>query len=255
MSLYVIILTYNEARHIESCIESARFADAVLVFDSFSTDGTVDIVRGLGVEVTQRKFDDYAGQRNAALEYVQGKADWVLFVDADERVTPQLAIEVYHAIASSSCVAWQIPRYNYIFGKLTKGAGWYPDYQTRLLKVGFVHYDPARKVHELVMIDGALGTLNEHFVHLNYESVQQFHAKQLRYCAYDAQILCEQGIRPKPQNYVLQPLRQFWWRYFTLRGYRDGLHGLRLSLLMSWYELRKYSYLREYWRKKQKGRE
>lgn len=251
MTLFAVILTFNEARHIEDCIASVRFADHILVFDSFSTDETVKLANRSGVEVTQRRFDDYAGQRNAALKYVEGKSDWVLFVDADERVTPELATEIQTAIQNPSYVAWRVPRFNYILGNLTKGAGWYPDYQTRLLKVGYARYDPARKVHELVILDGDLGTMREHFVHLNYETIEQFHDKQRRYSAYDASILFAQNIRPKPQNYVLQPLRQFWWRFITLSGYRDGLHGLRLSLLMGWYELRKYLYLRNYWRKKE----
>ena len=247
MTLYAIILTYNEARHIQACIESLRFADHIIVFDSFSTDDTVRIARESGVEVSQRKFDDYAGQRNAALKSVEGRADWVLFVDADERVTPELAAEVQTAIQNPAFVAWRVPRLNCILGKLTKGAGWYPDYQTRLLKVGSAHYDPARKVHELVILDGPEGTMREHFIHLNYETIQQFHTKQQRYSAYDARILYQQGIHPKPQNFLLQPLRQFWWRFVTLKGFHDGWHGFRLSALMAWYEFRKYITLRHLW--------
>lgn len=247
MTLFAIILTYNEVQHIKDCIESVRFTDQVIVFDSFVSDETVQVATEAGAEVTRRKFDDYAGQRNAALKYVEGRADWVLFVDADERVTPELAAEVQMAIQDRNFVAWRIPRLNYIFGKLTKGAGWYPDYQTRLLRVGKVHYDPARKVHELVQLDGAEGTLHQNFIHLNYETVGQFHAKQKRYSAYDASILYQQGIHPKPQNFILQPLRQFWWRFATLKGYQDGWHGFRLSLLMAWYEFRKYIHLRSLW--------
>ncbi len=248
MTLFAIILTYNEARHIQACIESVRFADGTVVFDSFSTDDTVMIARDAGAEVMQRKFDDYAGQRNAALKYVAGRADWVLFVDADERVTPELAAEVQTAIQNPDFIAWRVPRLNYIFGKLTKGAGWYPDYQTRLLRVGKAHYDPERKVHELVKLDGAEGTLCEHFIHLNYETVQQFHTKQKRYFAYDASILYQRNIRLRPQNFILQPLRQFWWRFVSLKGYQDGWHGFRLSLLMGWYEFRKYTHLWNLWR-------
>jgi len=248
MKLFGIILTRNEAKHIKDCIESLRFADHVIVFDSFSEDATVELARAAGAEVIQRVFDNYAGQRNAALETVHDRADWVLFVDADERVTPELAAEIQTTMQQAGCAGWRIPRYNYIFGQLTLGAGWYPDYQTRLLRVGKAHYDPARQVHELVVLDGAEGTLNHHFIHLNYQDAAQFAEKQRRYTAYDAQILYQQGVRPKPQNYVLQPLRQFWWRFVTLKGYRDGLHGLRLSLLMGWYELRKYWLLRGLWR-------
>jgi glycosyltransferase involved in cell wall biosynthesis len=251
MQLVGIILTRNEAGHIGDCMESLRFADHVIVFDSFSEDETVELAKKADAEVIQRAFDDYAGQRNAALEVVQGRAEWVLFVDADERVTPELADEVQSVLDKPGYAGWRIPRYNTIFGKLTLGAGWYPDYQTRLLRVGKAHYDPERQVHELVILDGEEGTLNQHFIHLNYRDRAQFAAKQQRYSNYDARILYQQGIRPKPKNYVLQPLRQFWWRFVTLKGYRDGLHGLELSALMAWYELRKYRILRALWAGKQ----
>jgi hypothetical protein len=247
MHLTIIILTYNEAAHIAECIQSACFADDVLVFDSFSTDATIELAREAGARVIQHTFKDYADQRNAALVSVAGSTDWALFVDADERVTPALAAEVRSVLEKPGYAGWRIPRHNYIFGKLTRGAGWFPDYQTRLLRVGAARYDPERQVHELVLLEGELGTLSEPFIHHNYQSMGQFHAKQRRYSDYDARILYESGTRPKPQNYILQPLRQFWWRFWTLRGYSDGLHGLRLSLLLGWYEFRKYRRLRALW--------
>ncbi len=246
-TLAAIILTYNEQAHITDCLNTVRFADWALVFDSFSTDETVKLAKAAGAEVCQRRFDNYAAQRNAALEAAAGRADWVLFVDADERVTPELAAEARRVIEQPGYAGWRIPRHNYIFGRLTRGAGWYPDYQTRLLRVGAARYDLARPVHELVLLDGAEGTLTGHFIHYNYRDVGQFASKQRRYSAYDAQRLFEQGIRPKPQNYVLQPWRQFWWRFITLKGYQDGLHGLRLSAWLAWYELRKYWLLRGLW--------
>jgi glycosyltransferase involved in cell wall biosynthesis len=248
MRLTVIMLTYNEATHVVECIDSARFADDLIVFDSFSTDDTVSLAEQAGARVIQHRFEDYAQQRNAALEAVRNTTDWVLFVDADERVTPELAAEAREKILLPGYAGFRIPRHNYIFGKLTLGAGWYPDYQTRLLRVGAVHYDVSRKVHELVVLDGEEGTLAHPFIHYNYRDARQFAEKQRRYSAYDARILYEQGIRPKAQNYVLQPLRQFWWRFVTLKGFRDGLHGFRLSALMAWYELRKYVLLRGLWR-------
>lgn len=248
MKLNAIILTRNESAHIVACIKTLRFADAILVFDSFSEDDTVALAEQAGAGVIQHPFENYASQRNAALAAVTEQADWVLFVDADERVTPELAAEVRQVIHQPGYTGWRIPRYNYIFGKLTRGAGWYPDYQTRLLKVGAARYDPDRQVHELVLLDGAEGTLAQHFIHYNYHDLGQFVAKQRRYSAYDARILYESGIRPKSQNDVLQPWRQFWWRFVTLKGYRDGWHGLRLSLMMAWYEFRKYRLLRQLWR-------
>ncbi len=255
MRLAAIILTYNEAQHVADCIETLRFADAMIVFDSHSSDQTVELARNAGAQVIQNRFENYAQQRNAALDAVRESADWVLFVDADERVPQALAVEVRASIERAGYAGFRIPRDNYIFGKLTRGAGWYPDYQTRLLKVGAAHYDPARQVHEVVVLEGSEGKLTNALIHYNYRDLAQFVEKQRRYSAYDARILHEQGIRPKPQNYLLQPLRQFWWRYVTLKGYGDGLHGLRLSGLMAWYEFRKYGLLRELWKQKEVARE
>lgn len=247
--LTAIILTYNESRHIQACIESVKFADAVVVFDSYSTDNTVDLARGAGADVIQNPFSDYATQRNAALDSVRDKTDWVLFVDADERVDISLADEIRRVIQTDEAVGWRIPRHNYIFGKLTRATGWYPDYQTRLLKIGFAQYDPTRKVHEVVILNGELGTLNNPLIHYNYDDSRQFAQKQRKYTAYEAKILYESGIRPKFRNYILQPIRHFKWRFFELKGYRDGLHGLRLSMLMAWYEFKKYVLLRGLWHK------
>jgi len=242
--LTAIILTKNEARHVAECVASLRWADRVLVFDSLSDDDTVALARAAGAEVAARPFDNYAAQRNAALDSVT--TDWVLFVDADERGTPALAAEVRQVIATRPEDGWYVPRHNYIFGRLTLGAGWYPDYQFRLLRHGRARY--VRPVHELGEVDGAIGYLQNPLIHYNYRDRAQFHAKQRFYVETDAGILRDAGVRPKPRNYVLQPLRQFYWRYVTLGGWRDGLHGLRLSLYMGYYEWRKYRRLRELWR-------
>lgn len=247
MTLYAVILTYNETANITACIESVRFADRIVVFDSYSDDDTAVLALEAGAELIQRRFDDYARQRNAALDAVAGRADWVLFVDADERVTPALQDEVLRAVERPGYAGFRIPRHNFIFGRRTRGAGWYPDYQTRLLRVGAARYDESVPVHEVVLLDGPEGTLENAFVHHNYRDAAQFRDKQRRYAVYDATRLYEAGVRPKPHNYVLQPLRQFWWRFVTLRGYVDGLHGLRLSLLMAWYEYRKYRLLGHLW--------
>ncbi len=242
-----IILTYNESANITDCIESLRFCDEIVVFDSFSTDDTMTLAMWAGVRMMQHPFTDYASQRNAALEAVSDVADWVLFVDADERVTAELAAEIREVIEKPGYAAWQIPRHNYIFGRLTKGAGWYPDYQTRLLRVGKAHYDPTRPVHETAVLDGALGSIAHPFIHYNYRDLAQFLDKQRRYTAYDAEMLFARGIPAKPQQLITMPMRQFWWRFVTLKGYRDGLHGLRLSLLMAWNEHRKYQQLARLW--------
>jgi len=242
--LTAIILTRNEAAHVVACIDSLRWADRVVVYDSYSDDATPALAAAAGAEVYQRRFDNYAAQRNAALAAVQ--TDWVFFVDADERGTPALAAEIRRVMAERPENGWYVPRHNMIFGRLTRGAGWFPDYQFRLLRHGRAHY--TRPVHELGEVEGTTGYLENPLIHHNYRDPAHFHAKQRFYVEQDAAILKEQGVRPKPRNYVLQPLRHFWWRFVTLRGYRDGLHGLRLSLYTAYYEWRKYRRLGELWR-------
>lgn len=240
-TLAVIILCHDEIDHLLPCIQSARFADEVLVFCDGNSPKRWDLIklaRAVGARTEQRPFDNYASQRNAALEAVD--SEWVLFLDADERITPELAEEARAVIANADAVGYGIPRHNYIFGRLTRHTGWYPDYQTRLLRRDSARYDPARPVHEVVMLDGEEGQLSEHLIHYNYRDQAQFIAKQRRYAAFDADILYEQGVRPTPRKFISQPIRQFIWRFITLRGYRDGLHGLRLSILMAWYEWLKY---------------
>lgn len=241
MQLTIIILTRNEAAHIEACLLSLAWADRIVVFDSFSTDGTDHLAKQHGAELWQNPFENYAQQRNDALSAVQ--TDWVFFVDADERATPQLATEVAQVIRHNPQMGWYAPRHNYIFGKLTLGAGWFPDYQLRLFRHGRVHYE--RPVHEIAVVDGAIGYLQNPLIHHNYRDVAQFHQKQQKYAQYDAGILHTQNIHPKFYTPYSQGLRHFWWRFVTLHGYHDGLHGLRLSLYMAYYEWVKYQLLQK----------
>ncbi len=241
--LTAIILTLNEARHIEECIASLGFAQTVLVFDSGSTDETQALARQAGAQIIEYPFANYPQQRNAALDAAD--SEWVLFVDADERIPPALAEEIQATLAAPAHPGYWIPRHNYIFGKLTRHTGWYPDYQMRLLRRAAARYDDARPVHELVILQtGEAGYLSNPLVHYNYETLAQFHAKQQRYTAFDAQMLYNEGVRPKIYTPYTQPLRHFKWRFWDLQGYKDGWHGFRLSVLMAWYECRKYQQVR-----------
>ena len=238
--LSAIILTLNEERHLPDCLASLGWADEIVVFDSGSTDGTTRIATEAGARVITRAFDNYAGQRDAALRSVS--SEWVLFVDADERIPEALRDEIRTVLARAEA-GWWIPRHNYLFGTLTKHTGWYPDYQLRLLRRERARYDPSRPVHELVLLDGAAGHLTQPMVHLNYETAAEFVKKQTYYAAYDADRLALEGVRAKPHHLLSQPLRHFWWRFVTLEGWRDGLHGLRLSILMARFEFEKYRLL------------
>ena len=237
------VITKNEERNIRDCLATLQWADEVLVLDSYSADDTVALARAHTSQVFQRRFDDFARQRNAALGLLQ--SDWVLFVDADERVSPVLATEVREAAANAEN-DWQsgrqrpiagfwAPRQNYILGRWIRHGGWYPDCQLRLLKVGKAHYDEARKVHEVVVLEGEANYLQNPFVHYNYQRLSQLIAKQAAYAPLDALSMEERGLRARLHSPVLQPLREFRRRYITLQGYRDGLHGLLLATVVSIY--------------------
>jgi glycosyltransferase involved in cell wall biosynthesis len=246
IKIIAIILTKNEARHIADCIKSVQWADAVILEDSFSDDGTVEIAQKLGAKIFQNAFINFAVARNTGLENAKSVgAEWVFFIDADERATPELAEEIRQVVEEDSCNGWWVPRYNIMWGHTMKGGGWYPDCQLRLLKVDSARYDPEREVHEVVILDGEAGYLKEHLVHYNYDSLAQFKHKQDRYIDFEAKILKDKGIRAKPWTYITMPLREFRRRYIQLGGYKDGWVGLQICSLMSWYMFITYLRLRK----------
>lgn len=234
LRLAAVILTYNEAHNVDWCVLSLRdYVDAVIVWDSGSSDDTVARARRAGALVVQRPFDNYAAQRQAVLDTIA--AEWVLFVDADERATPALMEEVQAVIDRDDAAGYWIPRRNWIVGHEMLGGGFTPDHQLRLLKRSAARYDSERQVHEIVQLDGKEGHLREPLIHYNYLTWEQFDAKQRRYAAYEAKILAGRGIQPRPHNFVLQPWREFRRRFFTLEGWRDGSFGLQMAARLAWW--------------------
>jgi glycosyltransferase involved in cell wall biosynthesis len=236
IELAAVVLTHNSEDQIVDCLDSLTWTDIQVVFDDLSHDRTLDLAREHGAQIMQHKLVDFASQRTAALEAV--KADWIFFVDSDERATPLVAEEVRRVIRYSGQDAhdgWWIPRHNYMAGHRMRGGGWYPDHQLRLLRRGFASYDPKRKVHETVVLQGEAGYLEEPLVHLNYDSVAQFREKTKQYTLFEAQILLDQGVRVRPWTRWTMPLREFWRRFFVLEGYRDHIYGLIFCGLMARY--------------------
>jgi glycosyltransferase involved in cell wall biosynthesis len=208
--------------------------DVVIVWDSGSIDDTQARAQRAGAVTVVRPFDNYAAQRQAVLDTVA--AQWILFVDADERATPALAEEIRARIAADAPEAgFWIPRRNFLIGHEVRGCGYWPDYQLRLLRRGAARYVAEREVHEIVALDGTEGHLKAPLIHLNYLTWEQFHRKQRAYAAFEAHILAGRGIHPRPHNFILQPMREFRRRYFTLGGWQDGWMGLSLSSWFAWY--------------------
>lgn len=243
------VIARDAALTIDRCLASLAWADSLLVVvDDRTVDATADLAAQRGAKVEVRPFTDFARQRNAALQ--RAGSDWLLFVDADEVVTEELAREVRAIIdgGEPSTAGYWIPRRNILFGRWVRHAGWSPDYQLRLLRVQDARYREDRTVHELVDLRGEAGYLQAPLVHFNYATLSEFCTRQRYYASMEGADMFRRGVRPKPQNYVLQPWRQFWRRYVTWQGYRDGGVGLLLSSLMAYYELRSYLELTALWR-------
>jgi len=225
-TLAVVVLAKDEEENISECLQSVSWADRLCVLlDPSTADRTAELALQAGAEMFE--------------------ADWVFFVDADERGTPELGAEVRRAIEGGAAVGWWVPRCNYIWGRWIRHTGWYPDHQLRLLRRGFAHYDPAREVHEVVILDGPEAYLQNPLIHYNYATILEFLRRQGSYADYEARILVREGMRPRRHSLVLQPLREFRRRYVTLQGYRDGAHGLLLSLLMAYYTFVAYRRARQ----------
>jgi glycosyltransferase involved in cell wall biosynthesis len=268
--LSVAIIARDEERHIGAAIESvANLADEVIVLlDQRTSDHTAAIGREHGARVLVEVWRGFSAQRNRALELCAG--DWVLFLDADERVTAELCAEIQQLIARSdtrpetrdprpenerlspvSCLlspvfhaGYWIPRHNQFFGKTLRGGGWYPDHQLRLLRRGRARYDEARLVHEFAQLDGQAGYLTQHLLHLNIERMDELWRKQTSYAIQEAQTLYQAGLRARWRNFAGAPLREFWRRYLTLGGYRDGAIGLLLCATLAYFEWVKFAHLK-----------
>lgn len=233
--LTAAVIARDEEDLLGECLQSIAFADERLVLvDAATRDRTREVARGNGARVAERAFSNFAAQRDAALALATG--DWVLFVDADERVTPALREEVLRIVSEpGGCRGFWIPRHNYLLGHVVRHAGWFPDYQLRLLERGAARFDPSRPVHELALVDGQIGHLREPLLHFNYRSLGEFIAKQERYCPFEAERWLARFGRPRKRALLGQPAREFWRRYVALEGYREGPLGLVLSVLLAFY--------------------
>lgn len=234
-SLTAAVIARDEEALLPDCLASIAFADERLVLvDAATRDRTREVAAIAGARVVERPFDNFAGQRDAALRLAQG--DWVLFVDADERVRDGLREEVLSTIHDPrGHHGFWIPRENVLMGRVVRHAGWYPDYQLRLLLRAASRMDPVRVVHEQPIVDGRVGYLTHPFLHLNYRSLAEFVWKQERYCGYDARRWLATFGRPRARALVGQPAREFWRRFVTLRGYREGGLGFVLSTVLAFY--------------------
>ncbi len=246
-SLSIAIIARDEQRHIAGALDSVAglAAQVVVVLDDRTRDATESICVDHGAIVHREVWRGFGAQRNRALELCQG--EWVLFLDADERVTPELANQiraVVHAPEHSPVSGYWIPRHNLFFGRAVRGGGWYPDHQLRLLRRRSAHYDQNRLVHEYAQIDGQVAYLDGHFLHLNIEQFDELWRKQRSYAMQEAQTLYLEGRRARWRNFIGAPLREFVRRFVQLGGWRDGALGVLLCGTLAFFEAVKFVHLR-----------
>lgn len=242
--LTVLIPCFNSEKTVRPTLESVRWADEILACDSFSTDGTLDLMREYGARIIQREYVHSASQKNWAIP--QCSHDWILIVDTDEVLEPGLREEIQEIVLTDdpTVQAYRIPRKNFVYGKWMKRGGLYPDYQIRLFRKGKAHYEN-REVHAPVIVEGAVGTLKKNFLHNGFKDLQEWSVKTARYTSYESTAYTRQGRKFSWSRLFFYPLLVFLRDYILRLGCLDGYRGFLIARLNSIYYFMLYAKMRE----------
>ena len=237
--LSACIIAYNEADRIEDCLRSVSFCDEIVLVDSHSTDGTRELARALGARVIERDWPGYRTQKQFAVDAAAG--DWVLCLDADERVSRELRAEIETARERgfSSHAGWSVPRITDYFGRFLRHGNAYPD---RLIRL----FDRRRgrwighEIHENTQVDGPVGRLSGHLEHFSYRNLSDHQNRMQRYATLMAQALYDSGKRCGLGKVLINPQWRFVRGYVLRLGFLDGWRGLVFALIEANYVRRKY---------------
>ena len=225
--LSAIVITRNEAANIGACLDALSFCDERIVVDCGSTDGTVEIARKKGARVEVHEWHGFGPQKNFALALATGT--WVLSIDADERVTRELAAEIDRAIAYTLADGFELPRLSSFCGRDMRHSGWYPDYVLRLFRRDKARFDDA-VVHERVICEGSLLRLNEPLIHHPVQKLEDALARMDRYSTASAQALVASGKRVSFLAGIGHGLYAFLRTYVLKLGFLDGAEGFLLAV-------------------------
>jgi glycosyltransferase involved in cell wall biosynthesis len=233
----VVIATKNEERNIEAALQSVKEFGEVIIIDDFSTDNTVAISGKYTSNIFQIRWQGFARQKQSGID--KATMPWVLVLDADERVTEDLAVEIGTAIGSSEYNAYYIPRKNFFLGRWIRHGGWWPDYTLRLFRRGVARMEQ-REVHEKIVADGKTAWCRNPMEHYTYREISEYIKKMDIYSSLAAKELHEQGRPFRFFRLVLSPPFTFFRMLVFQQGIRDGFHGLVLAVLYSFYTFLKY---------------
>lgn len=234
--LSVIIITLNEEKDLPKCLDSVKeIADEIVVVDSGSSDKTVEIAKKFGAKVFEKKFDNYASQKNFAMEKSSG--EWIFSIDADEEGSPELCLEIKEVIKQSKFSGFSIPRKNIILGKFIRYTRWDPELDRHIWLWRKDKGKWVGDVHEEVEVEGAVGRLNNAKLHNQYETVSEFIGMMNLYSELEAKEKFREGINFSLFRLFWDPMYMFLLRFFYRKGFLDGWRGFVLSYLMAIYSL------------------
>jgi glycosyltransferase involved in cell wall biosynthesis len=234
LPISVLLPTYNCARTVAQTLESVKWADEILVVDSFSTDGTLDLCREYGARIVQHEYVNSARQKNWALP--QCKHEWVLQIDSDEVLSPELREEIEQVVATAppEVHAFRMPRRNHMLGRWVRHGGVYPDHQIRLLRRDQARWRE-REVHAHIEVPGRVETLRHDLLHYDIPHITKPLRNLDRYTRYEADELRKKGVRFRWHQLLFRPVGAFLHRYLWKQGFRDGWRGLVICAYWSMY--------------------
>lgn len=243
--LTAIVIAKNETRNIADCLSALEFCGDRVVVDTGSSDDTAHLARNNGARVFEKAGLGYAEAKQFATD--QCTSEWILWIDADERVPADLADEILQVIEKKTeFVAYRLARRAFFLGRWMKHGGWYPGYVTRLFKRNAGRFDTAR-VHESLIIDGAVGTLKNDLDHYTDDSIHHYFYKFNKYTSLAAEDLTDKGRKAGVADLLFRPGIMFFKMYVMKLGLLDGIEGFLLAVFSSCYVLTKYAKL---WEKK-----
>lgn len=231
--LSVIIPTFNEEVYIEDALRSVAFADEIIVIDSYSTDKTTEIAQKYTTKVLERKFDNFSNQKNHALQHATG--DWVLFVDADERVTHALEAEIKQTIANPIHNGYKIKFPHYYMNRFLYH---HTDMVLRLVKKQGAQFSGT--VHEKLEVAGTIGNLQNHMLHYTYKGLEHYISKKEKYAWFQAEQLQKRGKKTTWFHLWVRPFYRFFSSYVLKGGFMDGIPGLTVATVNAYGVFQRY---------------
>ena len=227
--LSVIVITKDEEKNISDCLQSVDWADEIIVVDSESSDRTTDLAKKFTDRVIIKKWEGYVPQKRYALSFAAN--EWVLSLDADERITPELKDEIVKLLPGDNS-GFKIKRKNFLMNKEITSCGWEKDYQLRLFKKDKTDLNE-RLVHEKFVIEGKVGTLNSPMLHYTFSSFKEYFEKINNYTSLKAEELLSKKKKVGGWTIFSHTVSAFFAFFFIRRGFKDGVYGLIISLLHS----------------------